>query len=149
MNLNIQIRNFTELDTLALYQILQLRNEVFIVEQACPYQDLDNFDSAGIHLYFLENDVIVAYCRILPPGVKLVEACITRVITKSSHRTKGFGKMLMLHAIIYIAQQWPDYNIKISAQAYLQQFYESFGFVKTSDIYLEDNIPHMDMLLTT
>lgn len=146
MAIDLSIKKFNDLDLTTLYAILQLRNEVFIVEQNCAYQDLDGYDIEGIHMHISMEKALAAYCRILPPGIKQAEACITRVISNITFRRQGYGRSIMKHAITYIELQWPDAAIKISAQAHLQAFYESFDFIKTSDIYLEDNIPHIDMI---
>ena len=143
MNLNWIYKDFSELTTLELYAILQLRSEVFVVEQNCVYQDIDNKDLISFHLMAFEEDILAAYSRILPPGLSFKEVSIGRVITKPSHRRKGIGITLIEKAIeVANAKQ-----IKIGAQFYLKKFYEGFGFVQTSKVYLEDGIEHIEMLL--
>ena len=148
MQLKWKLNYFKELSTEELYTILQLRNEVFVVEQNCVYQDADNKDSISFHLSGWNGVNLVAYCRILPPGVSYTEASIGRVVSSPQYRNKGYGKQLMNEAIIHTLAQFECNTIKISAQLYLQKFYEQLGFVKLSDSYLEDNIPHIEMLFS-
>ena len=149
MQLKWKLNYFKELSTEELYTILQLRNEVFVVEQNCVYQDADSKDSISFHLSGWDGVNLVAYCRILPPGVSYTEASIGRVVSSPQYRNKGYGKELMNEAIIHTLAQFECNTIKISAQLYLQKFYEQLGFVKLSDSYLEDNIPHIEMLFST
>jgi ElaA protein len=149
MQLKWKLNYFKELSTEELYTILQLRNEVFVVEQNCVYQDADSKDSISFHLSGWDGVNLVAYCRILPPGVSYTEASIGRVVSSPQYRNKGYGKQLMNEAIIHTLAQFECNTIKISAQLYLQKFYEQLGFVKLSDSYLEDNIPHIEMLFST
>ena len=148
MQLKWKLNYFKELSTEELYTILQLRNEVFVVEQNCVYQDADNKDSISFHLSGWNGVNLVAYCRILPPGVSYTEASIGRVVSSPQYRNRGYGKQLMNEAIIHTLAQFECNTIKISAQLYLQKFYEQLGFVKLSDSYLEDNIPHIEMLFS-
>jgi ElaA protein len=148
MQLKWKLNYFKELSTEELYNILQLRNEVFVVEQNCVYQDADSKDSISFHLSGWDGGNLVAYCRILPPGVSYIEASIGRVVCSPQNRNKGYGKQLMNEAIIHTLAQFECNTIKISAQLYLQKFYEQMGFVKLSDSYLEDNIPHIEMLFS-
>jgi ElaA protein len=148
MQLKWKLNYFKELSTEELYTILQLRNEVFVVEQNCVYQDADSKDSISFHLSGWDGVNLVAYCRILPPGVSYTEASIGRVVSSPQYRNKGYGKQLMNEAIIHTLAQFECNTIKISAQLYLQKFYEQLGFVKLSDSYLEDNIPHIEMLFS-
>ncbi len=148
MQLKWKLNYFKELSTDELYTILQLRNEVFVVEQNCVYQDADNKDSISFHLSGWDGVNLVAYCRILPPGVSYTEASIGRVVSSPQYRNKGYGKQLMNEAIIHTLAQFECNTIKISAQLYLQKFYEQLGFIKLSDSYLEDNIPHIEMLFS-
>lgn len=139
------IRKFDALTTLELYEILKLRNEVFVVEQTCPYQDCDGKDINAIHLC-VYDPTLVGYLRILLPGAYYDEAAIGRVVIHTSHRKTGLGRDMMSKAIAYMGEH-NMLPIRISAQAYLQKFYEGLGFEKVSDIYLEDDIEHMEMLL--
>lgn len=140
-------RSFEELDTDQLYRIIQLRIEVFVVEQCCYYQDLDDKDREAIHLYALDGEKVVAYARLLPKGVSYPEqVSIGRVITSGEHRRTGLGKELMRRAIDECEKRWPGQSIKISAQSYLNDFYTSFGFSQCGEGYLEDGIPHIPMI---
>lgn len=147
MELTWKYSFFDELTTAELYAIIELRNEVFVLEQNCVYQDADNKDQKSYHLCGWNNDKLVAYCRILPPGISFAEASIGRVVTAPSFRKTGIGKLLMQQAIIHTLQQFNVEKITIGGQLYLKKFYESHGFIQISDTYLEDNIPHIEMQL--
>jgi ElaA protein len=140
------LKPFVELTPQELYSILQLRNEVFIVEQNCPYQDMDNKDLKSWHLMGKINDKLVAYSRLLGPGISYSESSIGRIVSSPSARKTGMGKKLMKESIEQIKFLFKTDIIRIGAQLYLKKFYESFGFVQDGDIYLEDNIPHIIML---
>ncbi|WP_042277390.1 GNAT family N-acetyltransferase [[Clostridium] dakarense] len=140
------IKTFNELTTDELYNILQLRNEVFIVEQECPYQDIDDKDRESYHLFLKKDNEVIAYSRILKKGVSYEQASIGRVIVKKDYRGGSIARDMLLKGISFIENNLNEKEIKIQAQAYLDKFYSSLGFEKTSDVYLEDNIPHMDML---
>ena len=137
---------FSELTTEELYQILRLRSEVFVVEQDCIYQDLDNKDQKAIHLYFKENDEILAYTRIFKAGYYYENPSIGRVVVSKKNRGKDFGKKIMIDSIEYIKQNMKGKKIELSAQKYLDKFYKDLGFYKTGEDYLEDGIPHQRML---
>lgn len=141
-------KSFNELSNIELYQLLQLRNEVFIVEQTCPYPDLDDKDYQSLHVLGIENNKVVAYCRLLPKGISYKnEASIGRVVTASSVRRFGYGKLLMQYAIPETLKQFSTNEIVISAQQYLEKFYSDFGFKSEGKSYLEDDIPHIKMRL--
>lgn len=142
-----QCLSFHQLTALQLYRILQLRSEVFVLEQHCLYQDADNKDIAAHHFMGWEEDTLVAYTRLLPPGISYTEASIGRVITSPAHRRTGSGKLLMEKSIEQCRLLFGDVPIRIGAQLYLKKFYEGFGFIVTSDVYLEDNIEHIEMIL--
>jgi len=142
-------KSFNSLTPQELYQILRLRSEVFIVEQNCPYLDEDNKDQASWHFMGWENEKLLAYVRILPAGLSFKEVSIGRVVNSPSVRGKGIGKKLMENAIKKTWELTGKQNIRIGAQFYLQHFYESLGFKKVSEIYLEDDIEHIEMVLTT
>lgn len=148
MQLNWQYNTFHELSPATLYAMLQLRNEVFVVEQNCVYQDADNKDEKSFHLSAWDGDVLVAYCRILPPGISFTDASIGRVVTSPRYRKTGSGRALMELAVQKTRGQFNCDQITIGAQFYLKNFYESIGFRQMSDIYLEDNIPHIEMQWT-
>jgi len=139
------IKEFKELIHHELYDILALRNEVFIVEQNCPYLDIDHKDKDALHLMIYDRE-LVAYLRILDKNVSYDEVSIGRVLVKESHRGQKLGQKIMIEAIEYIKDVMKEDKIRISAQAYLKSFYESLGFKCVSDIYLEDDIPHIEML---
>ncbi|MDC3413151.1 GNAT family N-acetyltransferase [Aquibacillus sp. 3ASR75-11] len=140
---------FDVLTVQELYAILKARVDVFVVEQNCPYGEIDNYDQVSTHLY-LENDgEIIAYARLLPRNVKYKEASIGRVLVNQTYRKNGYAKELLERSIAVILEEWKEPAIKIQGQEYLRQFYGSFGFKEISDIYLEDDIPHVDMLLRT
>ncbi len=140
------LKAFDDLTPKELYKILQLRNEVFIVEQNCPYQDLDNKDLTPFHLMGMRNDTLLAYSRLLAPGISYSESSIGRVVSSPSARKTGIGKKLMEESIKQIRDLFHTDTIRIGAQLYLKKFYESFGFFQEGDSYLEDNIPHIIML---
>jgi len=141
-------KKFDELTPHELYAILQLRNEVFVVEQNCVFQDADNKDQECFHLMGWEEKKLIAYTRIAPAGICYEETSIGRVVTSPSARRKGLGKELMTQSITNLQSLFGKGSaIKIGAQLYLKKFYESLGFVQTSDIYIEDGIEHIEMLL--
>ena len=125
---------------------MQLRNEVFVVEQNCVFQDADDKDQESYHLMGFDKSKLVAYTRIVPPGVIYPEASIGRVVTSPSVRGSGAGKILMQQSIQSVYDLFSKFPIKIGAQLYLKAFYESFGFVQSSDVYLEDGIEHIYMV---
>ena len=139
-------KTFSELNTEELYQILRLRSEVFVVEQDCVYQDIDNKDQKAIHLYFKENDEILAYTRIFKAGYYYENPSIGRVVVSKKNRGKDVGKKIMIDSIEYIKQNMKGKKIELSAQKYLDKFYKDLGFYKTGEDYLEDGIPHQRML---
>ena len=138
---------FDELTAKELYQIIQLRNEVFVIEQDCIYQDADGKDLKCGHLWATINDEVVAYSRIVPKGISYQnEPSIGRVVSRGKHRGLGLGKHLIANSIQVIENRCFTSSIRISAQLYLKKFYESFGFEQVSKEYLEDDIPHIEML---
>ncbi len=141
------IKTFEELSGQELYSILQIRNAVFIVEQNCAYQDVDNKDLSAFHLFYIKDNAMQAYCRILPAGASYKEVSIGRFLSVKSARNLGLGKVMMQKAIQFVQEKWHKQNIRISAQQYLEAFYGSFGFKSQGSVYLEDNIPHIEMLL--
>jgi len=145
MNIEFKIKPFEALSTQELYEVLKLRIEVFVVEQNCIYQDIDGKDSKAIHVLGYYNGDLAAYCRIFDAGYYFDEASIGRVIVSPKYRDKKFGHDLMKIAIQAVEDNFNKKQITISAQMYLQKFYESHGFVKTSEMYLEDDIPHIQM----
>lgn len=145
MEITFKIKRFNELSTLELYSLLQLRSEVFVVEQNCVYQDVDGKDDNAIHvLGFLDNE-LASYSRIFDKGIYFEEASIGRVVVSPKLRDKKLGHDLMQVSIAAVKEHFKEHNITISAQEYLKKFYESHGFVQNSEMYLEDNIPHIQM----
>ncbi|MDQ3339787.1 MAG: GNAT family N-acetyltransferase [Myxococcota bacterium] len=136
-------RSFGDLSALDLYTILALREQVFVVEQNCPYQDADGVDPVSRHVWAEDAaGTIVAYLRIVPAGAKFAEVSIGRVITAPQARGTGLGKTLMKHGLALVG----TVPVRIGAQAHLEKFYGDLGFVRTSEPYDEDGIPHIEML---
>lgn len=136
---------FAQLTPATLYSILHLRTEVFVIEQDCVYQDMDNYDQQALHLCGMADSELLGYARLLAPGVKYPAASIGRVITAAMARGTGRGRELMLQAISQCNAQWPGAGITISAQHHLEKFYHSVGFATVSEPYQEDGIPHIEM----
>jgi len=143
--MRFQIKQFSELSLSELYQILQLRSEVFVVEQDCVYQDIDFKDQKALHILGFKNDRIIAYTRIFKPDDYFENASIGRVVVKENERKFGYGHELMKVSIEAIKSKYHQDKITISAQLYLKKFYESHGFTQIGEIYLEDGIPHIRM----
>lgn len=137
---------FDALTARDLYAVLQLRTEVFVIEQDCAYQDMDGADPAAVHLLGTADAELVAYARCFPPGVKFVEASIGRVITRQAARGLGIGHELMRQAMACMFQRWGPQPIRIGAQARLDKFYQQHGFSKQGEPYIEDGQPHVEML---
>ncbi|MBC3874816.1 GNAT family N-acetyltransferase [Undibacterium flavidum] len=147
-NITWQCCSFSDLTTIQLYTILQARAEVFVLEQNCPYLDPDGADMECQHLMaWTEDQQLAAYLRVVPPGLKFEEASVGRVITSKFARGSGIGKQLLIKGIAACQAAYPGSAIRIGAQHYLEKFYQSFGFVTDSDMYLEDDIPHIEMIL--
>ncbi len=146
-NIDWAYKHYSELTTSELYDLLWLRSKVFVVEQNCVYLDNDYKDQNSYHLLGSMDKVIVAYVRILPPGLSYDEASIGRVVTNPDFRGKGYGLDLMKLAIEKTVHQFKVKSIRISAQCYLIKFYSSLGFSTSGEEYLEDNIPHIEMIL--
>ena len=145
--IDFSCKTFKKLSKIELYRILQLRAEVFVVEQNCPYQDLDEFDLEALHLCGYQGEELIAYSRILKPDTKYLGSSIGRVVTKRHIRNSGVGKLLIQTSIEQCIVRWQKHNIFISAQERLKTFYMNLGFQIISDSYLEDGIPHIEMLL--
>ena len=140
------IKRFNELSTHELYAVLQLRAEVFVVEQDCVYQDLDNKDLDAYHMLGVLDTKIVAYARIFKPGDYFLESSIGRIVVKKEFRKFQFGYQLVVNSIQFIENNLQQNKILISAQSYLSKFYNSLGFTQVGEEYLEDGIPHIKML---
>lgn len=142
-------RRFHELDADTLYALLKLRSEVFVVEQQCVYLDPDGKDRhpEAVHLFGIADDgAIAAYLRILPPGLSYPQVSFGRVLTAPAFRGRGLGDPMLHAALDEIAARWPGHDVQIGAQAHLQHYYGRHGFEPSSDPYLDDGIPHIDML---
>lgn len=137
---------FAEIATAELYQIIKARIDVFVIEQECPYTELDNCDQQAVHLWLKDDREIAAYARLLPQQTTFPEASIGRVLVANNYRGRGYANEIMQQAIAHLTDEWEETVIKIQAQTYLQMFYASHGFEQISDAYLEDGIPHIDMI---
>ena len=141
-----QCKSFDELTNTELYKILQLRNEVFVVEQNSTYQDCDNKDFKSYHLSAWKNDTVVAYSRILPPGIPYANAAsIGRVVTSPAARRQDLGRQLVLKSLENLYRLFGHVPVIIGAQLYLKKFYEGFSFIQEGDMYVEDGIQHITM----
>jgi len=144
--LAINTKSFNELSTTELYGILQLRSEVFVVEQDCVYQDLDGKDTKALHIFGVKNKKVVAYTRVFKPGDYFKEASIGRVVVAQSERKYKYGYAIMEASIEAVKNKFNTSKIKLSAQCYLKTFYSNLGFSIVGEEYLEDGIPHIAML---
>lgn len=139
-------REFEELSPALLYKILKLRTEVFVMEQEAIYQDMDDSDQTALHVTGVRDGEVVCYSRLIPPGQKYPGASIGRVVASQTVRGMGMGKVLMQVSLDYLQQHWGETDITISAQLYLEQFYTELGFITVGESYIEDSIPHIEML---
>jgi len=146
MQLQIKIKPFNELSAQELYQLLRLRSEVFVVEQNCVYQDIDGKDQKALHVIGEADQKIVAYSRLFKSGDYFENASIGRVVIDPDYRDKKWGHQLVQEGISGIKKYFSEEKITISAQLYLKKFYESNGFIAHGETYLEDGIPHIEML---
>jgi len=146
--MEIEIKTFEELTTYELHDLLQLRSEVFVVEQDCVYQDIDGKDEKALHVFGKKEGKIVAYTRCFAPGIYFEEAAIGRVVVPADQRKYGYGHVIMEASIKAIEKQYQTKGIKLSAQTHLRKFYESHGFIQIGEGYLEDGIPHVAMKST-
>lgn len=147
MPLHWLCKHFDSLTLQELYAILQLRSEVFVVEQHCPFQDADNRDHFSYHLMGWENGLLAAYSRLLPADTAFHEVSIGRIVTSPKMRYRGLGKELMRQSISRCFTLFGKQPVRIGAQLYLKKFYESFGFEQDSAVYTEDGIDHIEMVL--
>lgn len=148
--MNWYFKSFETLSNTELYKILQLRAAVFVVEQTCAYQDMDDKDFKATHQWAEDAEGnVVAYCRLLPENISYKEPSIGRVATAMTIRKSGAGREMMEQAILHISRSFKSTSIRISAQLYLKVFYESLGFKQVGETYLEDDIPHIEMLLSS
>ncbi len=146
MEINWQLKKFEELSPGELYAILQLRIAVFILEQECFFQDADDKDQCSFHFMGWKEGKLIAYTRLVPPGEIYEQPSIGRVVTSSAERKTGAGKELMKRSIEACETLFGKQSIKIGAQLYLENFYQSLGFERVSEVYIEDGIPHIYMI---
>lgn len=139
-------KTFNELTLDELYALLKLRSQVFVVEQDCVYQDIDEKDKKSIHILGKKNSEIIAYARIFKPGDYFKEASIGRVVVDFNYRGFGYAKKIMEESIKLVQDKFKETRVKVSAQTYLKKFYNSLGFNQIGEEYLEDGIPHIAMI---
>lgn len=144
--LKISVKTFADLTTTELYEVLQLRSEIFVVEQKCTYQDLDGKDQKAYHVIGTINNKVVAYTRIFKAGDYMAQASIGRVAVKDAERKHGYGLDIMKASIKVVEKHFGETTVVLSAQTYLKSFYNSLGFIETGREYMEDGIPHVMML---
>jgi ElaA protein len=143
------LKPFSQLTPEELYALLRLRSEVFVVEQNCVFLDMDDKDRYCVHIMGWKDDLLAAYSRVVPAGISYVESSIGRIVTSPAARRDGFGKELLITSIDHLYTLHGKVPIRIGAQYYLKKFYESFGFIQKGEIYLEDGIEHIEMLLSS
>jgi ElaA protein len=143
--MDFSVKDFGTLSAKELFEIYKLRGEVFVVEQNCAYQDVDDLDLSAFHILMFQKQELAGYCRIIPPGVHQKNPHIGRVVIKQRFRKKGSGKILMKYSINKTLELFKNQDIIISAQLYLFKFYTELGFNSEGSQYLEDNIPHIKM----
>ena len=141
------VKKFSELTTSELYEILALRSEVFVVEQDCVYLDVDGKDQNALHVFGIKNNKIIAYTRIFKPGDYFKNASIGRVVVQKNERKFKYGHEIIAASIQVINNSFNTKEITLSAQTYLVKFYNSHGFITVGEEYLEDDIPHIEMVL--
>nr|WP_321243675.1 GNAT family N-acetyltransferase [uncultured Psychroserpens sp.] len=146
--IDIKVKTFNQLNTQELYNILQLRSEVFVVEQNCVYQDLDGKDEKALHIIGFKNNKVVAYTRVFKPGDYFEYASIGRVVVDQNEREHKYGYDIMNASVEAIKARYNETKIKISAQIYLKRFYNNLEFFEVGEEYLEDGIPHIGMMRT-
>ena len=139
--------NFDTISKEELYDVLSLRQRVFIIEQDCFYEDLDYFDQVANHLLLYKDNKLIGYSRVFPPGIKYDAASIGRIVTDLDYRGKGYGRSITQESIRFLKNNYPGSDITISAQYRLVNFYEDLSFKREGDVYLEDDIDHIKMTL--
>lgn len=141
-----QTSDFGGLNTLELYAALRLRQQVFVLEQNCAYLDLDNLDQDAVHMMCWREGDLLAYQRCLAPGANFIESALGRIVVSAPARGQDLGRELVRRGIRHNLERWPNNDIRINAQAYLQAFYAELGFVADGDVFDEDDIPHIQMV---
>lgn len=147
MQINWQLKQFNTLSATELYQVLRLRSEVFVVEQSCIFLDMDNRDQDCWHLMAWKSHLLAAATRLVPPGIAYDETSIGRVVSSPQSRGEGIGRLIMVESINQCYKLFGRSPIRIGAQLYLENFYSSMGFRLAGEVYLEDGIRHVEMLL--
>lgn len=145
--MQVYFKAFNQLSVYELFSIYKLRSKVFVVEQNCAYQDVDDKDLDAIHVLMMHNQELAAYCRILKPGSAYAEPAIGRVVVEPGYRKQQLGRQLMQASMAHALQLFKEQDVLLSAQVYLQAFYTSLGFVAEGEVYPEDDIPHIKMRL--
>jgi ElaA protein len=145
---NWNIDAFNDLEVSNYHHIMALRSSIFVVEQNCPYQDIDDKDLTAFHVYGKLGQQVIAVCRILPAGISYSEISIGRVAVSMEYRGTNVANDLMHQTLYFIENKWGTQDIRISAQHHLTSFYSRFDFIQVSEIYLEDDIPHVEMIRT-
>ncbi|MBT8262745.1 MAG: GNAT family N-acetyltransferase [Bacteroidia bacterium] len=146
--MEIVVKTFDSLSLKELHDLLQLRSEVFVVEQDCVYQDIDGKDEKALHVLGFSNGTLAAYTRCFAPGIYFKEAAIGRVVVSKHFRGKDYGHIIMKESLDAILKYYQTETVKVSAQTYLKGFYNAHGFESTGEEYLEDGIPHIAMIKT-
>ena len=147
MKFNKIITHFKDLSVNHFHDIAALRIKIFVIEQNCPYQELDGKDKDAFHLYYVnQKNEVVAATRILPQGISYDEVSIGRVVVDETFRWTGLGHEIMKQSMIFIKEQYGDVDVRLSAQKHLENYYGRHGFISTGKEYLEDGIPHVEML---
>ena len=149
MSMQWQTASFAELSLEALYAVLRLRQEIFVVEQNCVYPDLDGLDQQATHMLCTDTRELIAYQRCLPPGVCYAQSSLGRIVVRASARGSQLGRELVQRGIDFNRRQWPGSDIRINAQAHLEGFYASLGFIAEGAVHIEDGIPHQHMRLAS
>jgi ElaA protein len=144
--MEIELKHYQDLTKDEFHDMIALRIEVFVIEQDCPYQDLDGLDKDAYHLLLKENHEIIGTLRILKEGINYPEISIGRVVSSPKHRKRKLGHLMMERAMRFIQKELNSDSVRISAQTHLCAFYEKYGFLRTGNDYLEDGIPHSEML---
>ena len=147
--MEIRIKSYKELSKAELYQVLRERSAIFVVEQNCPYQEVDNKDQMALHVMGIESGELIAYARVFKAGDYETEASIGRVLVGKSHRNRGLGQEIMKASLDAVKTRFKTDTVVVSAQRYLEKFYEDLGFKITGDPYLEDGIPHIKMVCSS
>ena len=147
MNIEKNVAHYSQLNIDHFHDIIALRIKIFVIEQDCPYQDLDGKDKVGYHLFYTNNkDEVVAATRILPQNISYAEVSIGRVVVDKDYRGLGLGDLIMKESMNFVQAEFGQVNIRLSAQKHLENYYGKHGFASTGKEYLEDGIPHVEML---